>query len=71
MTKSAKQKLIATNAAIWSAGILAAFILPMVIESLSTGPGSFAKVLGFAFPLFAGMFFSCLYISKSIGAPTE
>jgi hypothetical protein len=71
MKKSEKQKLMATNAAVWGAGILAAFILPMVIESLSTGPGSFGKVLGFALPLLAGMFFSCIFISKAIGEPTE
>ncbi len=66
MTISEKKKLIGTNAAIWVVAILAAFILPFIAESISSGTAKFLQVLCFAIPLFAGMAISSMVISKSI-----
>jgi hypothetical protein len=71
MTKAEKKKLIATNAAVWVAGILVSFILPMIAESLSAGPAGFLKVLAFGFPLIVAMLFSTSVISKAAGEPTD
>ncbi|MCO8124608.1 hypothetical protein NHH03_22915 [Stieleria sp. TO1_6] len=71
MTNSDKKKLLATNAAVWVSGILAAFILPLIAESLSDGPGGFLKVMAFAFPLIVAMFVSHSVISRAIDVPTE
>ena len=66
MTKFEKKKLIGTNAGIWTIAILAAFIMPFIAESISSGPAKFLQVLCFAIPLFAGMAISSVVISKSI-----
>ena len=71
MTSSEKKKLIGTNAGIWTIAILAAFILPFIAESLSSGPAKFLQVMCFAIPLFAGMAISSIVISKSIGEITN
>ncbi len=71
MTKAEKKKLIATNAAVWVAGILVSFILPMIAESLSDGPAGFLKVMAFVFPLLVAMLASNSVISKAIGEPTD
>jgi hypothetical protein len=51
--------------------ILGSFILPMVAESLSDGPGRFLQVICFAFPLIAAMLVSNATISRAIGEPTD
>ncbi len=71
MTKADKKKLIATNAAVWVAGILASFILPMIAESMSDGSAGFLKVMAFAFPLIVAMLASTSVISKAVGEPTD
>lgn len=71
MTRAEKKTLIATNAAVWSAAILASFILPLVAESLSDGPAKFLKVICFAFPLITAMMVSSSVISRAIGEPTQ
>ncbi len=71
MTNSEKQKLLAKNAAVWVAGILASFILPMIAESVSDGPAHFLKVMVFAFPLLVALVVSTGVISKAVGEPTD
>lgn len=66
MTASEKKKLIATNVGIWVIATLASFILPLVAESLSSGPAKFLQVFCFVFPLLVGMAISSVVISKSI-----
>ncbi len=71
MTTAEKQRLIATNAAVWAAGILVAFILPMIADSISDGPAGFLKVIAFAAPLMIAMAFSTRIVSQAAGEPTE
>ena len=71
MTNSEKQKLLATNAALWVAGILVSFILPMIAESASDGPAHFLKAMSFAFPLLVALVVSTSVISKAVGEPTD
>ena len=71
MTRAEKKKLLATNAGIWVAGILASYVLPLVAESMSDGPAGFLKLMCFAFPLFVAMFFSNSVIGNAIGDPTD
>ena len=71
MTSSEKKKLIGTNAGIWAIAMLAAFILPFIAVSVSTGPAKFLQVMCFAVPLIAGMAISSIVISKSIGEITN
>ena len=71
MTKAEKEKLLGTNVLIWVLGIIFAFILPMIAESISDGPARFLKVMAFAFPLIVGMLFSNGVISKALGDPTD
>ena len=66
-TKSEKRKLIATNAAIWTAGILASFILPMVTDSMTEGRSAFLRMIAHTFPLFCAMLVSTSVISKAVG----
>jgi hypothetical protein len=68
VSASGKQRLISTNAAIWAIAILAAFILPHIAASISSGPAKFLKVICFAFPLIAGMVLSTLVISAFFDA---
>ena len=71
MTSSEKKKLIGTNAGIWAIAMLAAFILPFIAVSVSTGHAKFLQVMCFAVPLIAGMAISSIVISKSIGEITN
>lgn len=71
MNQADKKKLIATNSAIWAAGILGAFILPLIAESLSAGPARFLQVICFAAPLMTAMFFSNSIVSRAIGVDTD
>lgn len=71
MKKADKNKLIATNAAVWVVGILASFILPMIAESMSDSPAGFLKVMALAFPLIVAMLVSTSVISKAVGEPTD
>ena len=71
MTSSEKKKLIGTNAGIWAIAMLAAFILPFIAVSVSSGPAKFLQVMCFAVPLIAGMAISSIVISKSIGEITN
>lgn len=66
MTSSEKKKLIATNAGIWAISILAAFVLPFVAESASSGSANFLKALCFGLPLIIGMALSSAVINKSV-----
>lgn len=66
MTASQKKKLIGTNAGVWAVAILAAFILPLIGESLSSGSAKFLQVLCFAAPLIVGMVISTMLINKSV-----
>jgi ABC-type proline/glycine betaine transport system permease subunit len=70
MESKAKSKLIAVNAFIWAVGMLASFVLPMVVASLADGPANFAKVLAQMLPLIAAMIASTAYLGKAVDAPT-
>jgi hypothetical protein len=71
MTETTKKKLITTNAAIWAVGILASFILPLVTQSLSDGPGNFLQVLAQVGPLIVAMFLSTAALNRSVVAAPE
>ncbi len=65
MNANARKLLIATNAIVWVCGILASFILPMVAESLTVGPGNLLQMLTQVGPLFVAMFLSTALLSKA------
>lgn len=71
MTLAEKRKLLGTNAAIWSIAMLSAFILPLIAESVATGPGKFLQVICFAVPLISGMAISTILLNKSIGESSQ
>jgi hypothetical protein len=71
MTKSNKQKLIATNAAVLAAGMLASFVLPLIAESVTDGRGTFLRALVHVFPLICAMVFSCSLMGKAIPESPE
>lgn len=71
MTNSEKKKLITTNAAILAAGMLASFVLPLIVESVTDGRANFLKMLMHMFPLVIAMTASNGIISKAVGQPTE
>lgn len=72
MTKSEKQKLIATNAAIWAAATLISFVLPLIAESMTDGRGNFLKMMAQVFPLICAMWISTGLLSKgSANQPNE
>ncbi len=71
MTKAEKTKLLTTNAALWSAGILAAFILPLVTDSITDGRSAFLRMLMFLLPMCATLMISNSLLSKAIGPATD
>lgn len=66
MNKPIRQKLVATNAAVLAAGMLASFALPMIADSLHEGRGHFLRALMHVFPLICAMVFSCALMSRAV-----
>ena len=71
MTNSEKKKLIATNVAIWAAAMMAAFVLPMIAESMTDGKAAFLKMMVYLLPMILAMLVSTVVINKAIDEPDE
>ncbi|TWU42375.1 hypothetical protein [Novipirellula artificiosorum] len=71
MNKTQKQRVIAINAAVLAAGMLASFVLPLIVESLIDGRGAFLRALTHIFPLVCAMAFSCSLMGKAIPESAE
>lgn len=69
MTKAEKKTLITTNALILAVGMIASFVLPLIIDSVTSGRADFLKMMAHVGPLIIAMQTSTGVISKAIGEP--
>ena len=68
---ASKTKLVASNAAILTVGMLASFALPLISDSITEGRGHFLRALAHVFPLICAMAFSCALMGKAIPETAE
>ena len=71
MSDAHKKKLVQTNAAVLTAGMLASFVLPMITDSITDGRGNFLRAMAHIFPLICAMAFSCSLLGKYIDSTTD
>ncbi len=68
MTEDAKKKIVTTNAALWTVGILLSFVLPMIGDSITEGRGNFLRAMLHVGPLFAVLWISTVFLGKGLSA---
>ncbi|MDA8745455.1 hypothetical protein N9N28_12545 [Rubripirellula amarantea] len=71
MNRAKKSTLIASNAALLTAAMLASFVLPLITDSITEGRANFLRMLAHTFPLFVAIAFSSLLINKAVGEPVD
>ncbi len=65
MNNETRKKLVVVNAAVLALAGLASFVLPMVAESITTGPANFLVAMAQVVPIFVAIPISCSLVGKS------
>ncbi|MGI9474746.1 MAG: hypothetical protein ACR2NZ_24655 [Rubripirellula sp.] len=71
MLKTAKNRLIAQNAAFWACTGLVSFVLPMIADSMTDGRANFLRMLAQMGPLIGGVLVSTAMLNNGITETSE